>query len=126
MFLLFGSYEVQRNMECLEFYVRGSERDKILSITVQRHATISSKLIYYKVTLHVSGVAPINRSAQKCNYSLRYRSYRRCSYLIPAWPIWPRWNEIAARYDLYRMLYLQFYVLLMMGATTPETCRVTL
>ena len=29
-------------------------------------------------------------------------------------------------YDLYQKLRLQFYVLLMMGAMTPETCRVIL
>jgi len=29
-------------------------------------------------------------------------------------------------YDLYRRLRLQFIVLLMIGAVTPETCRVTL
>jgi len=29
-------------------------------------------------------------------------------------------------YDLYRRLWLQFLVPLMMGAATPETCRVTL
>jgi len=29
-------------------------------------------------------------------------------------------------YDLYRSLRLQFLVLQMMGAVTPETCRVTL
>jgi len=29
-------------------------------------------------------------------------------------------------YDLYRRMRLQFLVLLMMGAVTPETCRVTL
>ena len=29
------------------------------------------------------------------------------------------------QYDLYRGLRLQFLVLLMMGAVTPETCRVT-
>ena len=29
-------------------------------------------------------------------------------------------------YDLYRRLRLQFSVLLMTGAVTPETCRVTL
>ena len=28
--------------------------------------------------------------------------------------------------DLYRRVRLQFLVLLMMGAVTPETCRVTL
>jgi len=32
----------------------------------------------------------------------------------------PRWREVEGR------LRLQFFVLLMMGAVTPETCRVTL
>jgi len=32
----------------------------------------------------------------------------------------------ATYYDLYQRLRLQFLVLLMMGAVTPETCRVTL
>jgi len=41
-------------------------------------------------------------------------------------PIGPRWREVAVPYDLYRRLRLQFLVLLMMGAVTPETCRVTL
>jgi len=36
----------------------------------------------------------------------------------------PRWRGVA--YDLYRRLRLQFLVLLMMGAVTPETCRVAL
>jgi len=34
-------------------------------------------------------------------------------------------NPSILQYDLYRMLRLQFLVLLMMGAVTPETCRVT-
>jgi len=63
-----------------------------------------SRFIYCKTTLHVSGVtAPIIRSTKNCNRSLRYKYY-----------------------DLYRRLRLQFLVLLMMGAVTPETCRVAL
>ena len=58
--------------------------------------------IYRKVTLQISGVtAPIIKSTKNCNRSLRYRT-------------------------LYRRLRLQFLVLLMMGAVTPETYRVTL
>jgi len=39
----------------------------------------------------------------------------------------PRWREVAVPvFDLHRSLRLQFLVLLMMGAVTPETCSVTL
>jgi len=38
-----------------------------------------------------------------------------------------RTGHVAGKYfDLYRRLRLQFLILLMMGAVTPETCRVTL
>ena len=35
-------------------------------------------------------------------------------------------NPCISQYDLYRRLRLQFLVVLIMGAVTPETCRVTL
>jgi len=35
----------------------------------------------------------------------------------------PRWREVAAPYKLYWRLRVQFLVLLMMGAVTPETCK---
>jgi len=54
--------------------------------------------------LHVSGVtAPNIRSIKNCTRSLRYKEY-----------------------DLYQRLRVQFLTLLMMGAVTPETCRVVL
>jgi len=60
--------------------------------------------IYYKDTVHVSGVtAPIISSIKNCTRSLRYRSYY-----------------------LYRRLRVQFLILLIMGAVTPGTCRVAL
>ena len=35
-------------------------------------------------------------------------------------------GQIGTLYNLYRKLRLQFLVLLMMGAVTPETCKVIL
>ena len=59
---------------------------------------MQSNLFYCKITLHVSGViASIVRSTKNCNRILRYRKLR-----------------------------LQFLVLVMMGAMTPETRRVIL
>ena len=59
--------------------------------------TVQSNLFYCKITVHVSGdTAPIIRSAKNCKRSL------------------------------YRRLRLQFLEVLMMGAVTPETCRVIL
>jgi len=78
--------------------------------------------IYCKVTLHVSGVtAPIIRSTKICNRSLRY------NYFPPTWPDRAKLEgSSCTSIILYRRLRLQFLVLLMMGAVTPETCRVTL
>ena len=42
-------------------------------------------------------------------------------------PIRPRWSEVAVPIlDLYRRLRLQFLILLMVGAVTPEICRIIL
>jgi len=58
--------------------------------------------IYSKVTLHVSGVtAPIIAGHVGGKQLYQY-------------------------HGLYRRLRLQFLLLLIMGAVTPETCRVTL
>ena len=79
--------------------------------------------IHCKITLHVSGVtAPIIRSNKNCNRSLR------CSYFPPTWPDQAtlegsRCTSIMTCTGGYDYSFL---VLLMMGAVTPETCRVTL
>ena len=75
--------------------------------------------IHCKTTLHVSGVtAPTIRSIKNCTLSLRYRSYYLYRYSPPTWSDWDG--------VLYRRLRVQFLILLMMGAMTPETCRVVL
>ena len=61
--------------------------------------------IHCKTTLHVSGVtAPIIRSMK--------------NYPQPPVQVW--------QYDLYRRLRVQYLILVMMGAVTPETYRVVL
>jgi len=78
--------------------------------------------IHCKTTLHVSGVtAPIIRCIKNCTRSLRYRSYYLYRYSPPALE-----GSSGTEYDLYRRLWVQFLILLMMGAVTPETCRVVL
>jgi len=83
--------------------------------------------VYCIVTLHVSGVtAPIIRSTKNCNRNQATLEVRSCTRIITCtggcgYSFWYSWC-----YNLYWRLRLQFLVLLMMGAVTPETCRVTL
>jgi len=56
-------------------------------------------LLFYKFTLHVSGVtAPIIMSTQNCNYSPRY--WPCCAVQLPPSNVaklpWQRWREVAA------------------------------
>ena len=90
--------------------------------------------IHCKTTLNVSGVtASIIRSIKNCTRSLQYRSYYLYRYSPPTWYDRAWFVRVAQTnpdqttfYDLYRRLRLRFFMLLMMGAVTPETCRVVL
>jgi len=48
--------------------------------------------------------------------------------LLPSYVVWsgPAFHPCILQYDLYRRLRVQFLILLMMGAVTPETCTVVL
>jgi len=79
--------------------------------------------IHCKTTLHVSGVtAPIIRST-KTVPAASGTGHTTCT----ATPLLRGmvWTSCTSR-DLYRRLRVQFFILLMMGAVTPETCRVVL
>jgi len=75
----------------------------------------------FRVSQHPSsGVIKIVTAASGTGHNIgRATSLQRS-------PIRPRWRKVAVPYDLYRRLWLQFLLLLMMGAVTPEACRVTL
>jgi len=86
--------------------------------------------IYCETTVHVSGVtAPIIRSIKNCTRILRYRSYYLYRYSPPTWSDRsPDQTTLEGSSGVpeYRRLRVQFLILLMMGAVTPETCRVVL
>jgi len=90
-------------------------------ITIQLDATVcrylfTAKLLYmFQVSQHPSsGVLKIVTAASGTGHNTG------AATSLQRGPIGPRWR------DLYRRLRLQFLVLLMMGAVTPETCRVAL
>jgi hypothetical protein len=47
--------------------------------------SMQSVLFHRKIIVHVSGVIRTHQVTQNCIYSLRYRSYYRCSYLLATW-----------------------------------------
>ena len=98
---------------------------------VNKNPTRSNSIqifIYCEDTLHVSGVtAPIIRSTKNCNRSLRYRTLYWYSSSLQRGPIRLRWRGVAVPVVWpVPEAALAVLVLLMMGAVTPETCRVTL
>ena len=54
----------------------------------QQDAAVRSQFYFTAGSLYMFRVlsTPIVRSTLNCIYSLRYRSYYRCSYLLPTWP----------------------------------------
>ena len=97
--------------------------DKIL-IKFQPDATVCRYIFTAK---SLSGVtAPIIRSTKTVTTASGTGHNIGTATSLRRGLIGPHWREVAAPYDLYRRLRLQFLVLLMMGAVTPETCRVTL
>ena len=106
----------QSNFTFFLFSVPNIIAVRLLILEIKLH----QKFIYCKATLHVSGVtAPIIGSIQNCTRSLRYSSYYLYRYSTPTWSDWD-WFVRVAR-NSHKPVILQ-----MMGAVTPETCRVAL
>jgi len=99
--------------------------------------------IHCKTTLRVSGVtAPIIRSIKNCTRSFRYRSYYLYRYSTPTWSDWDWFVRVESHKPVPIRLRcsgvavqvvwpvpeaaVHCLILLMMGAVTPETCRVVL
>ena len=77
-----------------------------------------------KTTLHVSGVtAPIFRSIKNCTSGTGHTGS-----MCVGVTLWYSCGGVVSvcRLKHYTVLQLQFLILLMMGAVTPEICRVVL
>ena len=87
--------------------------------------TIQSNLFYCKTTLHVSGdTAPIIRSVKTVTEASGAGHNIGPATSIQRGHVGRK--QLDQYYDLYLRLRLQFLALLMMGAVSPETCRVVL
>jgi len=96
------------------FYSHGSVHHNSVLIKIQPDATVCRYLFTAK-SLYMFRVSPHPSSGVLKNVTAASGSGHNIG-IIPVYRY----------YDLYRRLRLQFLVLLMMGAVTPETCRVIL
>ena len=78
--------------------------------------------IHCKTTLHVSGVTDPSSGVLKTVPAASGTGHTTCT----ATPLQRGLIGTASGSDLYRRLRVQFLILLIMGAVTPETCRVDL
>ena len=83
-----------------------------LDATICRHLFTSRSLYMFRVSQHPSS------GALKTVTAAWSRLQSWSGHVGRKWPY--------QHYDLYQRQRLQFLVLLMMGAVTPETCRVTM
>ena len=88
--------------------------------TVCRHLFTAKSLYMFRVSQHPSsGVLKTVTAASGTGYNISTATSVERGLI-------GTWRKVAIPHDLYRRLRLQFLILLMMGAVTPETCRVTL
>jgi len=86
--------------------------------TVRRYLFTAKSLYMFRVSQHPSsGVLKTVTAASGTGHNIDTATSLQRGQVVPSGRRY---------YDLYRRLRLQILVLLMMGAVTPETCRVTL
>jgi len=100
-------------------------------IKIQPGATVcrylfTAKLLYmFRVSKHPSsGVLKTVNAASGTSHNTGTATALQSGLIGTIRPRWRGVTVLILRYDPYRRLRLQFLVLLMMGALTPETCRV--
>ena len=101
----------------------------IYIVTNQQDEAVRSQFYFTAGSLYIFRVlsTPIIRSTLNCIYSLRYRFYYRCSYLLLTWPL--ATSEEGSCNDnitctggcRYSLMYSWWWVW-----RSPEICRVTL
>ena len=117
-----------KNLVCIGAEVNG-EKESYLLFNHQNPTRCNSMqiFIYCEATLHVSGVtAPIIRSTKNCNPQPPVQVIILVQ-LLPSNVAWSATLEGSSCTSIMTCTGgcgLQFLVLLMMGAVTPETCRV--
>ena len=100
----------------------------VMLIKIQLDATVcrylfTTKLLYmFRVSQHPSsGILKTVSAASGTGHNIGTATPLQRGLIRPRWR-----EELHEYYDLYRRLRIQFLLLLMMGAVTPETCRVVL
>jgi len=101
--------------------------------TVCRYLFTVKLLYMFRVSQHPSsGVSKTVPTASGTGHTLKCKDKLLVPLTPPTWR--PRRRGVAVQvvhpcilqYDLYRRLWVQYLIHLMMGAVTPETCRVVL
>jgi len=88
--------------------------------TVCRYLFAAKSLYMFRLSQHPStGVLKTVTAAYGTGHNIGTSTSLQSGLIVGG-------KQLYRYYDLYRRLQLQFLILLMTGAVTPQTCRVTL